>query len=208
MQTSLNLLVSPSYLKLGCCLRCHKNDLPTVFLPRSKLFEENKMQCLWHRFASDHSRHRTPQHLAGIAFLIALHALLIVGFAVGTATFAAAQPSIPSSAPSASEPSVSGPSASNPGFLPAKPIRHLNRFPPYPRDSVQRREEGTVLVKLTINADGRVNEVLVVQSSGSARLDKTTTSWIKSRWRYLPATLNGQPTVSTTTLKVVFVLKK
>lgn len=204
MQTRLNLLVLPSYLKLGCCLRCHKDDLPTVFLPRSKLFEENKMQCLWHRFASNHSQHRILRHLTRIAFLIALHVLLMVGFAVGTATFTAAQPS----KPSASEPSVPEPSVSEPGFLPAQPIRHLNRFPPYPQDSVRRREEGTVLVKLTINADGRVHEVLVVQSSGNSRLDKTTTSWIKSRWRYLPATLNGQPTVSTTTVKVVFVLKR
>ncbi|WP_147373987.1 energy transducer TonB [Massilia cavernae] len=152
------------------------------------------MQRRWHKFASIHPRHWMHWRLAGIAFFIAPHVLLMFGFAVVTAAIPAAQPSVQS--------------APGPVFLPATPIRKANRLPPYPKDSMLEGEEGSVLVRLTIAADGQVDYVQLVKSSGSAALDRTTVRWIKARWRFHPATRNGQPVVSTITIEVTFALRR
>lgn len=171
-----------------------KTEFRLVFIPCSKLFGGNKMQGLWHKFISIHSRHRVLWCLTGIAFFIAPHALHTYGFAVGRATITEAQPSIPS--------------VPEPVLLPAKPIRHLHKFPPYPEAALRNGEEGSVLVRLTIAADGRVNDAIIAQSSGNGDLDRNTVRWIKSRWRYSPATLNGQPVVSTIEVRVTFAMSR
>jgi len=152
------------------------------------------MRGLWHKFISIHSRHRTLWRLTGIAFFIAPHALHTYGFAVGMATITEAQPSMPS--------------VPEPVFLPAKPIRHLHKFPPYPEAALRNGEEGSVLVRLTIAADGRLNDAIIAQSSGNGELDRNTVRWIKLRWRYSPATLNGQPVVSTIEVRVTFAMSR
>jgi len=149
------------------------------------------MRRLRHQFVSAHIRHRALWNSAGITMIIAL---LITGWAFSATTVTQAQPSKPS--------------VSDPGFSPAKPFRRLNRVPPYPTDSLELGEEGVIALRLTVAADGRVTDVKTVRSSGSARLDMSTANWIKSRWRYYPATLNGQPVASTVTFKVTFALRR
>lgn len=155
------------------------------------LFAENMMQRLPHDRVSVHSWRRTLWHSAGIACIIAL---LIYGFPIGVAPVSEAQ--------------TSAPAASAPGFKPATPFRYRNRFPPYPQESLYSGEEGAVLLRIAIAADGRVSDVKVMRSSGSIRLDSASTSWIRRRWRFYPATLNGQPVASAVTLRVTFALKK
>ena len=70
---------------------------------------------------------------------------------------------------------------------PRSDASHLNnRAPVYPRASLRRHEEGKVVLKLLIRADGTVGEVWVKESSGHGRLDKAALKAIK-RWRYVPA---------------------
>lgn len=149
------------------------------------------MRRLRHKFVSAHIRHRTLWNSAGIIMVIAL---FIYGLAFNAGTVTQAQPARPS--------------VSDAGYSPPRPIRRLNKFPPYPADSLELGEEGVISLRLSIAANGRVTEVKTVRSSGSPRLDQSTANWIKWRWRYYPATLNGQPVASTVTFKVTFALRR
>lgn len=57
------------------------------------------------------------------------------------------------------------------------PIIERNKFVVaqyYPKDSIQRGEEGDVVFRMRTNRDGRVDSCQIVKSSGYARLDKAT----------------------------------
>jgi protein TonB len=57
--------------------------------------------------------------------------------------------------------------------------------PEYPEDARRRSEEGSVTCRLTIDRNGRVIEVEIVQSSGSRSLDQAAVRALK-RWRFEP----------------------
>jgi protein TonB len=63
----------------------------------------------------------------------------------------------------------------------------------YPSASRRAGEEGVTRVSYVVGVDGRVSQCEVVQSSGFKRLDDATCSIITRRFRFNPATLNGQP---------------
>lgn len=102
-------------------------------------------------------------------------------------------------------------SASNgSGTLPVGPTRAAralaNPKPAYPSTSIRLREEGEVLCRLTIDADGRVVDVVVARSSGHARLDAAAVRAVR-QWRFEPALRNGVAEATTATLPVVFRLR-
>lgn len=66
-----------------------------------------------------------------------------------------------------------------------------NPAPPYPRISRRLKEEGTVLLEIYILANGQVGEMRIKQSSGFNRLDQAARAAV-AKWRYQPATKNGQ----------------
>lgn len=66
-----------------------------------------------------------------------------------------------------------------------------NPKPPYPAVSRRMSEEGTVLLSVHIQADGRVNEVKLKRSSGFSRLDDSAMKTVR-HWRYVPAKRNGK----------------
>ena len=69
---------------------------------------------------------------------------------------------------------------------------HLENPPPsYPRLSKRLREEGVVILELWILEDGTAAEITVKTSSGYPRLDKAALTAV-SKWRYTPATRNGE----------------
>lgn len=63
----------------------------------------------------------------------------------------------------------------------------------YPSASRAAEEEGVARVSYVVGADGRVTQCEVVQSSGFKRLDDATCSIIQRRFRFNPATRDGQP---------------
>jgi protein TonB len=75
----------------------------------------------------------------------------------------------------------------------------------YPEVSMRLNEEGTTTVQLKVNTDGSVSDVTVTKSSGSERLDNAAISCV-SRWRYSPATVDGQPVEKTWPAQVVWKL--
>ena len=54
-------------------------------------------------------------------------------------------------------------------------------------------EEGTVLVRVLVTADGRAGEVELKRGSGYDRLDQAALRAVR-KWRFVPATKNGEPT--------------
>jgi len=70
--------------------------------------------------------------------------------------------------------------------------RRIDQLWVYPPRAAEQREEGTTVVKFTINRNGALAESWVITSSGSELLDQGVISVIKSAHPYepLPANLN------------------
>ena len=67
----------------------------------------------------------------------------------------------------------------------------------YPSAALRAEEQGSVTIKLAIDASGDVAACDVVKSSGSTALDTETCRTVKRRARYTPATdANGRATAS------------
>lgn len=75
--------------------------------------------------------------------------------------------------------------------LPSTDADYLNNPPPaYPRMSRRMGEQGTVLVHVFINAEGRADKVEIGTSSGYPRLDEVALETVE-RWRYVPGKRAG-----------------
>ncbi len=65
----------------------------------------------------------------------------------------------------------------------------------YPKHDLSKGNQGTTSVKLTLDAEGKVTDCMVAQSSGYASLDRVTCKQVQ-RAKYEPALLDGEPTPS------------
>lgn len=63
--------------------------------------------------------------------------------------------------------------------------------PPYPPAAFMARIEGRVIVKVHVMADGKPAEVQLLQTSGSAQLDKSALDTL-AKWELQPARKNGE----------------
>jgi protein TonB len=88
-----------------------------------------------------------------------------------------------------------------PPLPPPAPVRHAAeldaRFsdalqPPYPAAEQRAEHEGTVRVRVTIGADGRVKAVARLQATSDAFWAVTERQAL-TRWRFRPATVDGRP---------------
>lgn len=82
-----------------------------------------------------------------------------------------------------------------------------NPAPPYPPMSKRLAEEGTVYLRVLINAQGLVEQIEVKTSSGKARLDEAALKAVK-RWKFQPAKENGQAITSYATVPIKFSLSE
>lgn len=67
-----------------------------------------------------------------------------------------------------------------------------NPLPVYPTLSRRLGEQGTVSLRVLINAQGQATEIRIETSSGSARLDQAAVAAIRT-WRFVPALRAGKP---------------
>jgi TonB family protein len=110
-------------------------------------------------------------------------------------------------APRAEEAAQASPLAEAPphrvgGAIPApRKTRHVN--PVYPKDAVQARLQGAVVLECTIDVEGRVAGVKVVR--GVALLTEAAIEAVR-QWRYEPTQLNGVPVPVLMTVTVNFKL--
>ncbi len=71
-------------------------------------------------------------------------------------------------------------------------VAYLNNpAPDYPGMSRRAGEQGRVLLKVLVSADGGAESVQLEQSSGSERLDQAAINAVK-RWRFVPARFAGK----------------
>jgi len=90
----------------------------------------------------------------------------------------------------------------NPVML--RPIMETHQIPPYPKESIRLKEEGRVLVGVTIGTDGTVSQAVVVTPSGHQRLDAAAANFVKGYWRWQPATQAGKPVLTNTRVSILF----
>jgi TonB family protein len=73
----------------------------------------------------------------------------------------------------------------------------------YPPAALERRNQGTVIARYTVGADGNVSHCEIARSSGHGVLDRKTCVILKQRLRYQPALgEDGKPTPMVTAIPV------
>jgi len=82
-----------------------------------------------------------------------------------------------------------------------------SREPEYPPMSRRLGEQGSLVVQVRVEPDGRPSDVKLIESSGSARLDAAALAGIRADYRFVPATVDGQPVAEWITFRFVWKLK-
>lgn len=75
--------------------------------------------------------------------------------------------------------------------------------PRYPSDAMRRGVGGTVRVKVTVAADGSVEQLDIVETSGNRSLDRAALETLR-RWKFQPATRAGQPVSADVVVPISF----
>lgn len=75
--------------------------------------------------------------------------------------------------------------------------------PPYPAAMLRLQKEGDVTLKISIGADGRVLDAVLVSAADPAFFEAARQQAI-ARWRFLPATRDGVPVASERVMTVHF----
>lgn len=81
-----------------------------------------------------------------------------------------------------------------------------NPKPPYPAMSRENGEEGTVILSVTVEANGTASRVVVSRSSGYSRLDRSAQTAV-AKYRFKPATRGGVPISYTYAVPINFSLR-
>jgi protein TonB len=121
----------------------------------------------------------------------------------------AASPARPSAAPAAAaaSPSSAAPTAATatpPNFTAA----YLNNpGAVYPIASRRKRDQGVVLLRVQVGADGLPDQVLLDRSSGHSELDAAALDVVKKRWRFAPAKQGDRAIVGWVIVPMEFELK-
>jgi TonB family protein len=101
----------------------------------------------------------------------------------------------------APSPGAWGPSPAN--ILPPRPDPKFQNVGPalpaaFPKTQVQ------ILLTILVDADGAVTDARVAQSSGQSALDQLAEAFVKAKWRFRAALLQGKPVADWTTVLVRF----
>jgi protein TonB len=83
-------------------------------------------------------------------------------------------------------------------------IAGTHTIPLYPALERRLDHEGTVVVAISVDAQGAITGVRVDRSSGFDGLDAAAVEWVKDHWRFKPATKGGAPVASISKASVVF----
>ncbi len=76
----------------------------------------------------------------------------------------------------------------------------------YPQDAANRGEDGASTVLMTVSATGHIDDVAIIETSGSPRLDAALLSML--RGQTVPAPLPGMPTPFTDTVRLYYILER
>ncbi len=78
--------------------------------------------------------------------------------------------------------------------------------PAYPLESRRKREQGTVVLALTLGTDGNVADIRLARSSGHERLDRAALGAVR-HWRWSPTIRDGVAVAVRGTVEIPFVLQ-
>lgn len=76
--------------------------------------------------------------------------------------------------------------------------------PRYPRQALRSGAEGTVLLKVLVDEQGRPQEVAIERSSGHRLLDQAARDQVLAKWRFHPATRQGRAIAAYALVPVAF----
>lgn len=79
--------------------------------------------------------------------------------------------------------------------------------PAYPRDALRLRLEGTVMLQVLVDVDGRPLDVQVEASSGHHQLDEAARKQVLKRWMFRPAMRDGRAVQAIGRVPVAFALQ-
>ena len=82
-----------------------------------------------------------------------------------------------------------------------------NPKPTYLNISKRLNEQGTVLVRVLVGADGKPQDVTLHKSSGYDRLDQSALDTLRTKWRFVPGKRGGVPEAMWHVVPIVFVLE-
>lgn len=78
--------------------------------------------------------------------------------------------------------------------------------PRYPIEARRKRQQGTVVLAITLGLDGRVANIAIARSSGFASLDDAARDAVR-RWRWAPTIRDGAPVMVRGVVEIPFVLQ-
>jgi protein TonB len=92
--------------------------------------------------------------------------------------------------------------------VPPRPVAGAadNAPPAYPAAARRRGEQGRVLVRADVSADGAPLAVMVAQSSGHTVLDEAAVAAVR-HWQFIPGTSGGQAVRAVALVPVQFRLQ-
>jgi protein TonB len=82
-----------------------------------------------------------------------------------------------------------------------------NRPPIYPESARRRQQQGRVIVRVAVSAEGAPVNASVAQSSGYSALDDAAVAAVR-QWRFVPASQGGKPVTATAEVPVAFRLQE
>ena len=88
--------------------------------------------------------------------------------------------------PTAPPTDISTTTAAPPDVAPTALAYNLRTAVAYPKESLHLREQGTVLLRVLVDVDGKVIAVEIEKSSGSSRLDRAARDAVKA-WSFNPS---------------------
>ena len=82
-----------------------------------------------------------------------------------------------------------------------------NPAPPYPALSKRMGEDGTVVLRVSVNPQGTADSVDIKTSSGSPRLDESAQKTVRN-WKFVPAKRGDTPVQSWVLVPIIFKLEQ
>jgi TonB family protein len=65
-------------------------------------------------------------------------------------------------------------------------------------------EAGTVRLRMQVQKDGKIGQIMVMETSGSSTLGRDAAAYVKARWRFEPASVAGMPVPAWLTTRLAF----
>jgi len=103
-------------------------------------------------------------------------------------------------------PSTPAPTAPPARVQPHLDLAHSSQ-PDYPPEARRLGEQGSLVLQVLVEPDGRVSDSKLVQSSGFPVLDEAALAGVKTNYRFVPGTVGGTPQPMWFTFRFVWKLQ-